>query len=202
MQRHRAVLTFWVITTSRGDDHRARRVCESSRTRSAKTHGETTATASEGSLRPSIQSFAAGSSTSSTAPDFCSGGWMHGYEDAFAAFFDTEWDSVAAAAAVIITDGAMPTSGSGVSTPWPRLISCSAGLVETTDWRAGGGKSARPVRREGEANRLSLPLYGSYAGYADRYTFVAPPALRRAQLHRQRHLELRDRLVAELLRNA
>src|SRR4051794_7469227 len=89
---------------------------------------------------------------------------MRGYEDAFAAFFDTEWDSEAAAAAAIITDGAMPTSGSWVSTPWPRLINCSSGLVETTNWRAGCGKSARPVRREGEANHLSLPLYGSYAG--------------------------------------
>src|SRR4051812_41620097 len=108
MQRHRAALTFWGITSSRGDEPRARRVCESSRTRSAKTHGETMASASEGSLRPSIQSFAAGSSTSNTAPGICSGGWMRGYEDAFAAFFDTELDSVAAAAAAIITDGAMP----------------------------------------------------------------------------------------------
>src|SRR5436309_9980848 len=53
----------------------------------------------------------------------------------------------------------MPTSGEWVSTSWPRLINCSSSLVETTDWRAGCGKSARPVRREGEANHLSLPLY-------------------------------------------
>src|SRR4051794_14227139 len=163
MQRHRAVLTFWGITSSRGGELRARRVCESSRTRSAKTHGEAMATASEGSLRPSIQSFAAGSCTSNTALPASLGCWMVGYEDAFGAFFDVGYDSVAAVAAAIISDGLTPTSSGWVSTPWPRLITCSSGLVETTDWRAGCGKSARPVRREGEANHLSLPPMDCHA---------------------------------------
>src|SRR5437764_1249349 len=106
-----------------------------------------------------MSSFAAGSRTSNTALRASSGCWMVGYEDAFGAYFDVGYDSVAAVAAAIISDGLTPTSGSWVSTPWPRLINCSSGLVETTDWRAGCGKSARPVRREGEANHLSLPLW-------------------------------------------
>src|SRR6476619_6042093 len=37
----------------------------------------------------------------------------------------------------------------------------------TTNWRAGCGRAASPVRREGEAVRpLPTPI-GSYAGYAD-----------------------------------
>src|SRR5215212_10152553 len=31
-----------------------------------------------------------------------------------------------------------------------RPINCSSSLVETTNWRAGCGRPARPVRREGE----------------------------------------------------
>ena len=33
-------------------------------------------------------------------------------------------------------------------------------MKETTNWRAGCGRSARPVRREGEP-KLSLPLWDS-----------------------------------------
>ena len=51
----------------------------------------------------------------------------------------------------------LPSTGSSACRkPMPRPVSPLGG--KTTDWRAGCGRSARPVRRAGRANNPSRPL--------------------------------------------
>jgi retron-type reverse transcriptase len=160
--------TSWAIASAVSTTGRGTRAARSSKTRFGPRPNATRATVCRGSCSGSTRSYGDGSRTSSTAPiPRCIAPSTAGYAAACGA------SSANAAADAAWEEGRITTAGPIASSPrtgctvWqppmPRPVNPQRG--NTIHRRAGCGKPARPVRREGGPNPIGPPYP---------YTSVAP----------------------------